>query len=103
MRATIQPASSGSSKAIVMRRRSFIRHNDSATPCFAGVVGVILSGSYDDLGSNCTRNRVNFLRPNESSFIQIVGTRTNVEVAKVGVSAPGLLLADTVDNVVYGL
>lgn len=42
-------------------------------------------------------------RSSESSFIQVIDTRTNAEIALVGVSAPSMLIADTVDNVVYAL
>lgn len=43
------------------------------------------------------------LLPSESSFIQVVDARAYREVARVDVSPPHLLLADTVDGVVYAL
>jgi DNA-binding beta-propeller fold protein YncE len=41
--------------------------------------------------------------PNDSSFIEVIDTFTSTEIAKVGVSPPSMLVADPVDNVVYGL
>lgn len=39
----------------------------------------------------------------DSDFIQVIDTHSNTEVATVGTSAPSMLLADPVDQVVYGL
>jgi YVTN family beta-propeller protein len=41
--------------------------------------------------------------PGESSFLQVIDTRTSTEVATVGVSPPTLLVVDPVDNAVYAL